>query len=62
MVISGQGAMLMEDPYQRHGPKREELVDQKLMDELKAGEYFLPLASWKSFTAPTIPKLYPLLL
>lgn len=38
MMMSGQGSGLMEDPYQRHGPKREELVDQKLMDELKQGD------------------------
>jgi len=31
--------VLLEDVYGRHGPKREELADQKLMDELKKGRY-----------------------
>lgn len=55
----GTHTIALDDAYgQRHGPKREEYVDQRLMDELKKGMHITSFDYTANLIGECLPGLY----
>jgi hypothetical protein len=58
-ISMGTHTIALDDAYgQRHGPKREEYVDQRLMDELKKGMHIISFDYMANLIGECLPRLH----